>query len=231
MEKKTGPGVGVETEVEFYAAIGSGARPEIDALLASMPALVNSKNEHGISPIMWALYNRQAETALHLREVGCNPDAFEACALGDRDGVVSVLDSDEEAPSRRTTDGFTLLHLACFFGHEELAAVLIESGSDVNSVADNPSKVAPVHSAAAGGSVATVDRLLKAGAHADATQEGGFTALMSAAMQGNLEMVKTLMAAGASPDIAAADGRTAIGIATASEREDLLALLAPDSAT
>ena len=93
--------------------------------------------------------------------------------------------SSTESPRSRQNgrgDGFTALHLAAFFGQEEAAKVLLESGAELNLVARNASIiVTPLHSAAAGAHSAIVKLLLEHGADPNASQDGGFTPLHSAA--------------------------------------------------
>ena len=109
----------------------------------------------------------------------------------------------------RSADGFTPLHLACFFGHAHIVARLIDHHADVDAVAENPSQVRPLHSAAARNDAALVRQLLASGADPNVAQHGGWTALHSAAKHGNAEMVQVLLQYNADPHQAAEDGTTA----------------------
>jgi ankyrin repeat protein len=54
-------------------------------------------------------------------------DIFEACALGDAECVKALLESDGRLANAVAQDGFGPLGLACFFGHEPVARMLLAS--------------------------------------------------------------------------------------------------------
>jgi ankyrin repeat protein len=134
---------------------------------------------------------------------------FEAAAVGDPGRVRELLTLEPGSVAGRSPDGFTALHLAAFFGHEAVAAALLEHGADVSAVASNPIRVQPLHSAAAGGHTSVARLLLEHGADPDARQDGGFVPLHAAAQTGNDELYELLLASGADQDAATDDGRTA----------------------
>ena len=100
-----------------------------------------------------------------------------------------------------SSDGFTPLHLASFFGAPAAAALLLDHGADVEAVSDNEMRVRPLHSAAAGGDRAIVELLLARGADPNSTQRHGFTPLHAAIERKDQAMVDALLAAGADPSI------------------------------
>lgn len=134
---------------------------------------------------------------------------FEAAALGDSGRVRELLSLEPDSVGGWSPDGFTALHLAAFFGHEAVAAELLERGAAVGTVARNPIRVQPLHSAAAGGHSAVAHLLLEHGADPNARQEGGFVPLHAAAQAENDELYELLVASGADQDAATDDGRTA----------------------
>jgi uncharacterized protein len=75
----------------------------------------------------------------------------------------------------------------------------------------------PLKVAAVWGDPTAIELLLAAGAHIDATNEGGYTALHHAASQGHLPAVRVLVAHGASITVRNDDGRTAVQCATQKE--------------
>jgi len=154
-----------------------------------------------VSELMNALYQRQADEVDRLLAADPELDLFEAAALG-RTERLAELAADVGA---RAPDGFSALHLACFFGQLEAARLLIERGAEVNLSADNPTQVFPLHSAAAGRSVEIVSLLLEHGAEANARQHGGWTALQAAVMHDDAAMAGILLDGGANPDQAADD--------------------------
>jgi ankyrin repeat protein len=133
---------------------------------------------------------------------------FEAAAIGRIDRVHELLLLEAGFVDLWSPDGFTALHLAAFFGHEEVAAELLKRGADVNAVARNQLRVQAIHSAAAGNHTAVVRLLLDGGADPNARQEGGFTPIHAAAQNGNEELYELLVSRGADQEATTDDGRT-----------------------
>jgi len=175
---------------------------------------------------MMALYYRKQELLELLLKAGPPIDGFEASALGLTDLLRQRLAAEPDLATAWTSDGFTALHLACFFGHEESVRVLLDHGAAVNAAAKNPMKVQPLHSAAASGRSATIALLLDRGADVNARQEGGLTALHAAAHGGQVEMARILLGRGADSAIKSADGRSAIDMAREKGDPGMLQLLA-----
>lgn len=136
-----------------------------------------------------------------------------ACALGRRDRAVQLLAQDPQLVKANSQDGFSGLGLAVFFGHLEIARLLVDAGADVNRPSDNSFRVAPLHSAVESGNVALLELLLAHGAKPDAVEFLEATPLHSAAARGNREMVEKLLAAGADRHRKTKDGKTAADLA------------------
>ena len=135
---------------DLIAAVKAGDAAAVEALLAKDPELAETL-EDGISAVRIALYHRQPAVLEALLAAQPPLDGLDHAALGwDGDLRRDVAD-DPELVGRRSADGFTALHYACFFGGAAAAAVLLEAGADPEAEADNPSRVRPLHSAAAAG--------------------------------------------------------------------------------
>lgn len=210
----------------IFEAIAKGDAPTLRSLLAADPAAVRARNEAGLSALMIALYYRKQDLLEMLLQAGPSIDGFEASALGLTDLLRQRLAAEPDLATAWTSDGFTGLHLACFFGHEEAVRVLLDHGAVVNAAAKNPMKVQPLHSAAASGRSATIALLLDRGADVNAQQEGGMTALHAAAHSGHVEMARILLGRNADSAIKSADGRTASDIAREKGHSAVLHLLA-----
>ena len=74
-------------------------------------------------------------------------DIWEASAVGNLERVNELLDQDASLLNAFSTDGFTALGLAAFFGNKAVLEVLLTRGADVNIAANNPMKVQALHSA------------------------------------------------------------------------------------
>lgn len=207
-------------------AVRAGEADALDTVLAQHPHTAEARDENGVSLLMLALYHRRRDLAERILAAGVHPDLFEAAALGRTERVAELLDDGVAQVTDRSADGFTALHLAAFFAHPETTEALLSRGAPVEVVAENPSKVRPLHSAVAGRSPGVVRALLAAEADLQARQQGGFTPLMAAAANGLEDLVDLLLAAGADPEAAADDGQTAADFARAKGHDDLAERLA-----
>lgn len=157
---------------------------------------------------MLSLYQRQLRVADAIANRRRQLTLFEAAAIGDTAAmrghlaVAGVVDAVAD-------DGFTALHLACFFDRDEVARLLLDSGADPNVTAVNGSDLRPLHSAVAARATGLVAVLLAAGADPNPRQKGGYTPLHAAALHGDQALVDLLLTAGAAPGIVDDEGKSA----------------------
>jgi len=195
----------------LFQAITSGDAAEVRRLLDHDPALAEMLNEQGLSAVMIACYHMKADCLSVLRATRTKLTLCEAAAVGSAEDAVVALST--EPVNKRSPDGFTPLHLSAFFGHPDVAKVLVMSGADVNAESANGAQLAPLNSAAAcrdrtaALSIATL--LLSHGADPNHSQAGGYTPLHSAAANGNAELVQALLKTGADRAAQSLDGKTA----------------------
>jgi ankyrin repeat protein len=151
-----------------------------------------------MSAILDALYRGNRDEAAALA-ADAELDVLEAAAVGDGGRVRELLAADPELSALRSSDGFTALHYAAFFGTPDSAAALLEAGADPGAVAQNDMQVQPLHSAAAVDATETARLLLDAGADPNAVQQGGFKPIDAALQNGNDELYALLVERGAEP--------------------------------
>jgi uncharacterized protein len=209
---------------DLIAAVKAGDTAAIAELLARNPQLARVE-EDGIPAVRLALYHRQDAALDALLAADPPLDGLDHAALGRADDLRRDLAADAKLVTRRSADGFTALHYACFFGGAAAAAVLLEAGADPDAQADNPSRVRPLHSAAAARDAECARLLLEAGADPDARQAGGFTALQAAALHDDEALAALLLRHGADPALRNDQGGDAEGLARANESTAVLALL------
>ena len=202
-----------ESESRLFRAISEGSRDACARLVEADAALASAYDESGISALRRALYAGQREIAQDLLDAGARLDVFDAAASGDTDILARHLDTSPELLAERAADGFAPLHLAAFFGRREAVELLLARGASVAAVADNGSRVQPLHSAVATRDIRIVRLLLARGADPNAPQQGGWTPLHGAALHGEAEILELLLEAGGDPRAAANDGRDAIALA------------------
>jgi ankyrin repeat protein len=226
--------------MDLFEAIAQGDADAVRDLLAADPTLgATTHPDHGVSPVLWAMYchsptqfrnppdNRfdlARAIAAQLNQLGRPLDLPEAAALDATGRVGALLDAGAQADVR-SPDGFTPLQLAAYFGAPAAAALLVERGADVDAVADNPQRIAPLHAAVAGRRPEVVRLLLAAGAAPDARQQSGWTPLLAAAQHGNLEMAQALLDAGADPTAANDEGVRPADLARTHGHDEVAALI------
>lgn len=209
----------------FHEHVKSGDLDAVKADLSSDPNLLNATNEAGQGAFLLAKYYRQPKVADYLLGLKPKLDVFTLCVAGHSSDVLAEIEKAPELLEGHSSDGWTPLHLAAFFGWAELANVLIDKGAIVDSRSTNSMKNTPLHAAAAGGGTALVDLLLKRGANPNLTQEGGWTALHAAAQSGNRPMAETLLANGANINQRADNNQTPLDMALLKGHQDLVELL------
>ncbi len=209
---------------DLFKAIDVADEAKLRAILATDPALASSRSTDGVSAILFTLYLGKSELTQALLDHNPDLDKFDLAALNMHEKLASVL-AHESDIDQLSGDGFSALHLACFFGSLESAALLVEMGANVNIHADNMTDLRPIHSACAAGQGAIASLLLKAGAKPNVIQAGGYTPLMTAASLGNDPVVDMLLEFGADVTVKSDDNRTASDFAKAAGFDGLISKL------
>jgi len=213
------------TTEALFAAVDAGQLETVRSMLAAEPSLAAARDADGVSAVMHALYRGHRPAADVIAEHLPSLDILEAAGLGRVDAVETLIRDDSTLASAWSTDGFTALHFAAFFGGGAAARALLDAGADPNVRSRNEFAVMPIHSAIAGGHHEVVTALLDAGADPNVHQRHGWTPLQGAAEHGDTESVDRLLAAGADPAATNDDGVTAADLARSSGHADLASRL------
>lgn len=198
---------------ELIEIIKTGDNNELANKLIQDPSLADVITEQGISLLQFAAYCRNAEAIQILKKYKSHLDIFEAATLGEAERVKQLLNEKPELLNDFSTDGFTLLGLAAFFGHLDLAQELLEKGANPNIAASNQFKVAPLHSACATSNVKMATLLIQYGADVNAKQMQKVTPLHSAAHNGQTELVQLLVDNEADINATMDNGQTPLAMA------------------
>ena len=207
-------------------AIRANNADALESLLAADPAQRERGGPGGETLVLFAVYVGAAALAPLL--CGSRPyDGCEAAALGNLAALNEALDRNADLISRRSSDGWTPLHLAGFFGRDECAAYLIDNGAPLDAMSTNATRNTPLHAALAGATNATlVRRLVFAGADVSSRGETGIQPLHLAASRGDTALCELLLARGADPQAAMDDGTTPGELATKRGHVELGEMLA-----
>jgi uncharacterized protein len=208
----------------FIEAIKAGDADTVTALLKESPNIIR-ETDSAISPIMLSVYYGQHQITQMLIQTGVALTLHEASAVGDLIRVQSLLAENPEQLEELSNDGFTILGLAAYFGHEVLVKWLLEQGAEINRKSNNPMKVAALHSAVSAQHVGIVRLLLEHGADANLTQEQGIRPLHQAAHNGDVETTRLLLEYGADKSLVSENGKSALDWAEDEGHEAVVKLL------
>src|SRR3954462_2582809 len=109
----------------FIDAIKAGEFERVKAMVSADPTLIDARSRTGDSAILTAVYHRQKEIVNLLVARGVTMTLFEAAAAGEFERVERLVGDDELSIVAFSTDGWTPLHLASFFGHAKIVEFLI----------------------------------------------------------------------------------------------------------
>lgn len=193
--------------------------------ISRIPETVEVGKTEVVSELLQAVY-RGDERAIE-RILAAEPelDLFEAAAVGDAEAVRDWVTHEHSAINAYSDDGFTALHLAAFFGHREVARLLLNNGADSEAISNNEMGARPLHSAAVSRDTGVAFLLIEHGAEVNSRQQGGWTPLHAAAHNGDVGLVSALVSAGAEVDAVDDQGLTPADLAREKGHDDVLALL------
>jgi ankyrin repeat protein len=115
---------------EIFDVVRAGNTGRLQQLLDGNPRLATVRNERGHTPVLIAQYHHQHEAVVALLRAEPELDIFDAASVGRAPRVAEWLDRDPALLEARSSDGFSPLGLAAFFGHAETVQLLLARGAD-----------------------------------------------------------------------------------------------------
>ena len=157
-------------ELDVFEAAALGRVARVRDLLAADPTLAIARSADGFTALHYPAFFGRGEAAAAAQ-------------------ALLAVGADVNA---RSDNDFSVLpiHSAVAGGHDEVVAVLVDSGADVN--ARQRHGWTPLHGAAQNGSLASVETLLAAGADRAARNDDGVDALELARQAGDDAIVARL---------------------------------------
>jgi len=186
-------------------------------------------DEHGRTPLAWAVLRDQRDAAISLLRNGAHPDArlrevdFEtALILAARTGSVPVIDAllrGGAVPSVADSRQRTALMIAAWTSHAAAVDVLAQQPGTLELT--NESGMTALHFGAAGTfCIEPIEALLKHGAVIDARDHAGATPLLHALERGHVDVASFLIKKGADVNARDFKGRGALDYVVSPRRLD-----------
>jgi ankyrin repeat protein len=194
----------------FYDAIRADDSKTVASLLVNGVG-VNTKDDHGTTPLMYAAAVSSVAMMRQLIAAGADVNAknsLDATALlwctNNLEKVKLLTEKGADVNARSKRGRTPLLIAAAHDGNRTVVELLLKNGADLAAAQDNL-KSNPLLEATAANDTATIKLLLEKGIDVNEKNAAGLTALMLAARDGNAEIVKSLIARGAAVNAQSAD--------------------------
>jgi len=213
------------SQADLFAALRAGDISKCKEILDGDSALLNAKNENGVSAVLMACYTGRKEIRDLLIAKGAHLDLHEAAAAGHLPRVKDLVEPNPSAAAAYSPDGFPVIALAAVFGHEEVARYLCSRGADVNAISRNGTGYTALTGAIASNHAAITKWLVENGADVNYRYAKGHSPLLEAAANGNLEITKILLAHGADPNARTDDNKSALNFAEERGHTEVAAFL------
>lgn len=210
---------------QFHEEVKRGDLDAVKRSLTENPELLDRANENEQTAFLLAKYYGREHVAEHLLTLDPNLDIYSCAAGGLTERVLGAIEREPTALFAHNQDGWTVLHLASFFGHPDLIRALLNAGSEVDIRSTNAMENTPLHAAVAGGRIESARALLERKADVNARQHGGWTALHGAAQSGNRALVELLITSGADVNARAENNQSALDLALSKGHQEVAALL------
>ena len=215
----------------FIDAIKGGDFERVKAMVSADPMLIDARSRTGDSAILTAVYHRQKEIVNLLVARGATLTIFEACAAGEIERVERLLGESASgaigAPGINdySSDGWTPLHLAAFFGHAKVAELLVAHAADVAARSRNANGNTPLHAALVGNHTFVAALLIGHGADVNGADAQGWRPLHLAAANNNIDAMTALITQGADVHAPNGEAQTPLSLATEKNHREAAALL------
>lgn len=144
----------------------------------------------------------------------------EAAGRGDLSTVKDLLDDDPSLLNAKDLETHAPLHYAAVTGNEEMVALLIDKGADLE-IRNDRGRTPIILAAREMGGPGVIAILLDAGADIDAKDNYGATALDLAAWRGTADVVSLLIERGAGLPVEGSEARSLLANAASHGLEDL----------
>jgi hypothetical protein len=140
-----GPLPAVKVPHTIYDAARNGDLSTVATFLASDPALANSKDTDGQTPLYQAAWRGREDVVRLLLQKGADANSkdrygetpLHVAANNGRLGVVQVLLANKANVNAKSDSGWTPLHRAALGDQKAVAEVLLAKGADVNAKAQD----------------------------------------------------------------------------------------------
>jgi len=130
----------MDLATDFFEACRRNDIENIRLLYEKDPALVNTVDMRGFTPLILAVYNDAADVVdflidkganLHAQDGSGNTALMGVCFKGYKDIAQKLLNAGVDV-NQRNANGATALTFAATFGHLQIAEWLLEKGADIN---------------------------------------------------------------------------------------------------